>query len=193
MLSKLTSNQKILLIVSGVILFVGMLITSIIVLILNLKPAEETVTEPPLNVEYCGTRLEQICILAFGRDDSGDTVISLFVPNEFPDFYLHVNRLTGEVVYECEKNEAVETSVYCTGEALNLGEQIEITLISKDGDIPFAAGKFILTAILISSQPEDADTPPSRTATPASATQPVSTRETVSPTPTPEVSYPSYP
>lgn len=194
MLSKLTSNQKILLIVSGVILFVGSFITSIIILIINLQPAEETVTEPPLTIEYCGTRLEQICILSFGRSAGGDTVINLFVPDEFPDFYLQVNKLSGQVIYECEKNKEVKSSVYCIGEALLLGEQIEIILISKEEDIPIAAGKFILTAILISSQPEDTTPPPSRTATPDSATQPISsTPETESPTPTPEVSYPSYP
>ena len=184
MFSKLTSNQKALLIVSGVILFIGLAITSVIVLIINLQPAEETVTEPPLNIEYCGVRLEQICVLSFGRDASGDTIINLFVPSDqFPDFYLKINKLSGEALYECEKNEDVETSVYCAGQALNLGEQIEITLISKDDDIPFAAGKFILTAILISSQPEDSNPPPLRTATPVSAT------ETFTSTPNP--SYPN--
>lgn len=193
MLSKLTTNQKVLLIVSAIILFFGVLITTIVILILNFKPVEETVTEPPLKIEYCGARLEQICILSFSRNDGGDSLINLFVPNDFPDFYLNVKRLTKESTYECERDENQETNATCVGEALNLGEQIEITMISKDGEIPFAVGKFVLTAIFISSEAENINPPLSRTAIPATATRPVVTPETESPTPTPEVSYPSYP
>lgn len=194
MLSKLTSNQKILLISAGLIILISIPICVASILFFNSQSTQEPTPEPLLTIEYCGSKLEQICILSFGRDGSGDTIINLFVaPTDFPDFYLQINKTSGQVVYACEKNEDVETSVYCIGEAILLGEQIEITILSIDGDIPIATGKFAVTAILISSQPEDSNPPLSQTATPDSATQPDTTSETQSPTPTPEVSYPSYP
>lgn len=194
MLLKLTSNQKILMITAIVILLAGLFIFACLILYNNLPREKETATPtPPLSIEYCRANPESICILFFSRNTGGDTVITLFVPNEFPNFYLHITRLTGDVIYECEKNEDEETKITCIGEALNLGEQIEITMISKDGDIPFAVGKFVLTAMFISSESENVNPPLLRTATPALTTRPTATRETNTSTPTPEVSYPSYP
>lgn len=185
MLMKLTSNKKILLIASSILLLIGLLIASVVFLILNLRLAEKTAIEPPLKFEYCRTNLKDLCVLSFARDTSGNIVINLFVPIEIPDFYLNVKRLTGEAVFTCEKVAGDETIVTCVGEALNLGEQIEITIISKDGDIPFAIGKFTLTAILVSPPTEDKTSPRSQTVTPDS---PSGTESA-----TPEVSYPSYP
>lgn len=191
MLSKLTSNQKTLLGISGLILFIGIPICITSILFINSQFTQQPTATPVLDITYCGANPQEICIYSFGRDGTGDTIINLFLPKDFPNFYLKINKTSGEALYECEKNEDIETSAYCIGESILLGEQIEITIFSIDGDIPIAYGKFAVTAILISSQPEDSSPPPIRTSTPASATQPFTTTRT--PTPTPDVSYPNYP
>lgn len=198
MLMKLSSNKKILIISAVIILLAGLFIFACLTLYNNLPFGKEASTPTPLlPIEQCNAQPESICLLFFARDKNGDTTINLYVPVGFPDFYLQVKRLTTEAVYECQKVEGQETNIICAGEALNLGEQIEITMISKDGEIPFAVGKFSLIAILVSSDTGEGNAPPLQTVTPASATQPVATpvvkSSTPTPTPTPQVSYPSYP
>lgn len=171
MFSKLTSNQKALLGISGFILLIGIPICIASILFLNSQRTSQPTPTPILNITYCGANPQEICVYSFGRDGTGDTIINLFLPKDFPDFYLKINKTSGEARYECEKNDDVQTSAYCIGEAILLGEQIEITILSIDGDIPIALGKFAVTAILISSQPQDSQPPPSRTSTPVSATQ----------------------
>jgi hypothetical protein len=187
MLSKLTSNQKALLGISGFILLIGIPICIASILFLNSQRTSQPTPTPILNITYCGANPQEICVYSFGRDGTGDTIINLFLPKDFPDFYLKINKTSGEARYECEKNDDVQTSAYCIGEAILLGEQIEITIFSLDEDIPIAFGKFAVTAILISSQTQDSSSPPIRTSTPVSATETF--------TLTPASSYPneSYP
>jgi hypothetical protein len=215
MLSKFSTKQKTFALVIAGVLILGwvFVFTSIVKFAVNQLTLNPT-SEPPIEITYCGAIPEGICILSFGRDGSGDTIINLFVaPTQFPDFYLKVNKTSGEVIYECEKSDDVETSVYCIGEAILLGEQVEITIFSIEGDIPIAYGKFAVTAILVVSQNEGLQSLPSQTGTPSFTTQPISTIETVSPTSslsglgtesitptpdltitaTPSVSYPNYP
>jgi len=207
MLSKFSVKQKTLaLLVIGVLIIGGLILFANIVKFAVNQFTPDPTHAPPLDITYCGANPEGICILSFGRDDSGDSMIHLFVsPPTFPDFYLIVNKTSGQVIYECEKNEDVETSVYCVGEAILLGEQVEITMLSIVGDIPIAFGKFAVTAILVASQNADSQSLPAQTetvdsriqplSTPETPTQPFGTFETESPTPsaTPLVSYPNYP
>jgi hypothetical protein len=171
MLSKLTANQKTLLAISGLILFIGIPICIASILFFNSQRTPQSTATPTLNITYCGANPQEICIYSFGRDGTGDTIINLFLPKDFPNFYLKINKTSGEAIYECKKNKDIETNAYCIGEALLLGEQIEITIFSLDGDIPIAFGKFAITAILISSQTQDSSSPPIRTSTPVSATE----------------------
>ena len=210
MLSKFSTKQKTLALAIAGIFIIGwvFLFANVVRFAVNQFTPDPT-HEPPIEITYCGAIPEGICILSFGRDGSGDTIINLFVaPTDFPDFYLKVNKTSGEVIYECEKNEDVETSIYCIGEPVLLGEQVEITIFSIDGDIPIAYGKFAVTAILVVSPNEGSQSFSSQTETVDSTIQPIATQietetptppiatfETESPTPaiTPSVSYPNYP
>lgn len=157
-------------------------------------------TPRPVVFTYCGADLEEICVLSFGRDGNGDTVINLFVPEkEFPAFYLKVIRLNGESLFECHVNEALPESVYCLGDAVNLEERLEISVISEDGDTLLATGRFTVTGILIASafvtdQPQisDISTPQPRTNSTSTQTRtPASETPKFKTTLTP--SYPSSP
>lgn len=199
MLSKLTSNQKILLVSAGLIIFIALSICVSVVLFFKPAPAtEESTPEPIAKIEYCGTTLNELCLLSFGRNVYGNAIINLFVPDEeLPDFYLRIVRANNEIIYICMKNEETPSTVVCMGDALNLGERVEINVMFMEDYQLFAQGIFTVKAILISPPEDNAKTPPLRTATPVSGTEPsitgVPTSRTESPTPTPEVSYPSYP
>ncbi|NOH00788.1 MAG: hypothetical protein HND47_01800 [Chloroflexi bacterium] len=79
-------------------------------------------TAEPVSFEYCGADLDELCILSFGRDGDGNTIVNLFMPErKFPAFYLLVERVVGASRYECDKNDDVPTIVWCIGDSLNLG------------------------------------------------------------------------
>ncbi|MCQ3935883.1 MAG: hypothetical protein DPW18_02430 [Chloroflexi bacterium] len=164
-------------------------------------------TAEPVFFAYCGADLEDLCVLSFGRDGDGNTIVNLFVPEKkFPAFYLLVERVTGESRYECDKNDDVPTIVWCIGASINLDERIEIRILSKKDDRLLAKGRFTVTAVLIASAPTaegsselGASTPragnntqvPTRTLAPGETPPPGGTPAPTSTAATP--GYPNYP
>jgi len=177
----------------------GIFIVAILILLwLLFKPDNdlaETITDP-IKLEYCGADLDDPCVLSFGRDGDGNTIINLFVPEEiFPAFDLTVIRYLGESVYDCDTSDAAPDTVYCIGAPISLNERIEIRIVSEEDHRLLAVGKFTLTAVLLVPgggdvlEPAETAAPPRRTPTPTPS--PAPTLDDL--TPTPEVSYPSYP
>lgn len=124
-------------------------------------------TAEPVSFEYCGADLDELCILSFGRDGDGNTIVNLFMPErKFPAFYLLVERVVGASRYECDKNDDVPTIVWCIGDSLNLDERVEIRILSKKDDRLLAKGRFTVTAILIASVPTAEKTSAPGTSTP---------------------------
>lgn len=166
------------------------------------KPVSEPTMEPAV-FEYCGAKLISLCVVSFGRDAFGDTIINLYVPQtDYPPFYLKVIRRSGEGRYECETNKNFKTSVYCTGDPINLGEGFEIQLLAEQDDRVLAQGTFTLTAFLVKT-PVVGDAV-SETRTPRSTSEsnvdetatPRTVIEDETPSPTPsstDSSYPNYP
>ncbi|MBL8062014.1 MAG: hypothetical protein JNK32_03275 [Anaerolineales bacterium] len=139
----------------------------------------------PISFDTCGEELKEMCVFSFGRDADGNTIVNLYVPEEekFPAFYLKVIRETGEeIVYECDKNDEVKTSVYCVGGALNLEERFEVQVVSIKDDQPLAQGKFTLTAFLVVAGETSPRTQPSED---ASSTEALATPTASSITATP--------
>jgi len=146
-------------------------------------------TMKPVSFDYCGERLTSLCVVSFGRDVFGDTVINLYVPlRKYPPFYLNIIRKSGESRFECEWDKKVRTKVHCTGEAIGLGEGFEMQLLSIKDDEIIAQGKFVLTAYLVTTQTADGEPTASDTPAPAptekASPTPTETPEESSPTPT---------
>jgi hypothetical protein len=182
----------------SVLLLVGLTVLAVLVFVvwgvLFIEQAQsEPATESPLKFEYCGSELRELCLLSFGRDADGNAIINFFVPErDFPDFYLKISRYNGESVYVCVKSEEVPTSVICMGDVINLNERIEISIMSTEDYRLLARGTFTLMAILISSQ-AGISVPVFPTQATSGPLLPVGTNESITPTPTSPVSYPSYP
>lgn len=155
-------------------------------------------TVEPVTFGYCGEKLNALCVVSFGRDVYGNTIINLYVPlRKYPLFYLNIVRLSGEGRYECEWNKSVRTSVYCVGAPINLGEGFEIQMFSDKDDSLLAKGTFTLTAFLVTTPIADGAVPatislkPTFTSDVDETSTPTSTPAT--PTNTPSSSYPNYP
>lgn len=148
------------------------------------QDATPTATTEPDVFNYCGAQLTSLCVLSFGRDAFDQTVINLYVPpRTYPSFYLKLLRTTGESKYVCTANKTVKTSVYCVGDALNLGEGLVMQLLAEKDDRLLAQGDFTLKAFLVPSVVVD-DGSGSASPAPASTAKPTSTL-TLESTPTP--------
>jgi hypothetical protein len=158
------------------------------------KTANE-VPEPVLNLEYCGAELVDLCVLSFGRDVNADeTIVTLFAPHDFPDFYLKIVKANSEASYKCRENKETPGYVFCTGDSVSLKEKVELNILSVNDDRLLAAGDFLVNAILISPQTLQSDstqtseTPSVDTPTPRKTATSTSTE-----TPQPAYPQPSYP
>lgn len=145
----------------------------------------------PAGVGYCGAELTELCILSFGRDVDGNTIVNLFVPErDFPDFYLIASRVTGEYLFECSRSRNVPTSVYSVGSALNLGERVEFSVFAQEDDRLLAKGGLVLKAFLISAPGMETEVGTETATETATATDPASGDGTATPLST---GYPNDP
>lgn len=154
-------------------------------------------TLEPKNFGYCGAHLADLCVVSFGRDAFGDTVVNLFVPSgQYPTFHLNIVRNTGADVYKCISSKIDETSVYCTGSALNLEEGIVIQILADKDNLLLARGAFTVNAFLITT-PRVGEAPTTEESGLGSGSNktetPSPTQEEETPEPTSSTSYPNYP
>lgn len=109
-------------------------------------------TLEPVSIGYCGARMTELCVVSFGRDALGNAVVNLFVPRmRYPAFYMNIIRRSGTDPYECMWSKIEETSAYCIGKPLILGEGIEIQLLAKLDDRVLAKGTFTVNAFLVTT------------------------------------------
>lgn len=163
----------------------------------GLSGAPSAPTLEPETFSYCGARLTDLCVVSFGRDAFGDTVVNLFVPSgHYPAFHLNIVRNTGVDIYECVWSKIDETSVYCTGRALNLEEGVEIQILSDQDDLLLARGTFTVNAFLVTT-PQVGEAPTTEESGLGSESNktetPSPTQEEETPEPTSSTSYPNYP
>ncbi|MEN9563561.1 MAG: hypothetical protein RIR73_1805 [Chloroflexota bacterium] len=154
MIEFISKRRLLIFTLAGVFLFICLiLLAGLGWTVFRSQEAALTVTSEPETFNYCGAQLTSLCVVSFGRDVFGSTIINLYVPEDaYAPFYLTVIRASGESRYDCLTSKKVGTSVYCTGSAINLGEGFEIQMIAERNDGLMAQGTFILTAYLVANQ-----------------------------------------
>jgi hypothetical protein len=204
MIQKLFTERKTTLLLLAGLMFIALLVVFIWRMSSLVRTEPEVTPRLVYQFGYCRVSMDELCILSFGRDAEGNTVVNLFVPErDFPDFYLIAGRVTGEYLFECSRNIDVPTSVYCIGAALNLGERVTFSMYALEDDRLLASGGLILKAFLISTPGGDGpslDETPSPTEMDTTPTlfvwgeEPVASSTPIS-TSTPAEGYPnpSYP
>lgn len=167
MIQKLFAERKTTLLLLAGLIFIALLVVFIWRMSSLVRTEPEATPRLVYQFGYCGAEMDELCILSFGRDAEGNTVVNLFVPErDFPDFYLIAGRVTGEYLFECSRNKDVPTSVYCVGAALNLGERVTFSMYALENDRLLASGGLILKAFLISTPGSDAPAPTETEPTP---------------------------
>lgn len=96
---------------------------------------------PVLELTNCSPKNIPPCVVSFGIDSDGNTLVNLLVPDSFPpDFYLRVIRNTSETRYECQMVENFPTHFYCVGEKIPPGGVLLFILIASKDDALLAKG-----------------------------------------------------
>ena len=116
--------------------------------------------EPIPALAYCSSNDTRPCMASFSLDANGKMLVNILTPGlSFPTFYLKIIYSEGENIYECKKLQRFSTSVYCTGEPMRLGEVLQFMLISVDGDMTLAEGRFAIIGLALAT-PEFAELSP---------------------------------
>ena len=132
---------------------------------------------PLQELKYCSSNPVKPCVVSFSQDSAGNMLVNFLTDGAFyPDFYLKIKSGENEHIYVCEKVDTFATSVYCTGQALPVGQVLQFFIISLNEEVVLAQGNFPIIGIALAGpgiylSPTPTDTP-----------------ET-----TPSPSYPSYP
>jgi hypothetical protein len=144
----------------------------------------------------CDQDPRELCIVTFGSNSPDRMVINFQLPEEdYPVF--QVKGLNRGMIYDypCNVDEAVPTSVFCTGPRTPLGEYIELEVYSLAENFLLARGKIFISAVMVWTPSGMADTSPpneSPIATAATGTT-VPTQTFVIPTQIFVTAYPNPP
>ena len=130
---------------------------------------------PPItDITLCDQDPRELCIITFGSTLPDRMVINFQLPEEdYPVFQVKGLNRGMTYDYSCNVEEAVPTSVFCTGPRTPLGEYIGIEVYSVAENSLLARGKIFISAIMIWTPSGIMDTPlsdESLTATAAAGT-----------------------
>ncbi len=147
---------------------------------------------PVLELTNCSPKNIPPCVVSFGIDSDGNTLVNLLVPDSFPPgFYLKVIRNTSGSRYECQIVENFPTHFYCVGEKIPPGGVLLFMLIASKDDALLAKGDISVLGLAFPTIGMVTPTPTS-----TSTEEPVEDLFTKTPTPfqpTPKPSTPTSP
>lgn len=160
---------------------------------------------PIETLSYCGTQQGRLCVNSFSQSDDGLMLVNFSTPNPYyPEFILNISFNGDEYKYECERDEAPQTGMTCSGIMQVPGTVMDFQVISKNRGTLLAEGRFAIIGIALAA-PEDVPTatmeglsniPVTPTVTPMFITilpTPSSTIPILPSYPNPSYPNPSYP
>jgi hypothetical protein len=148
---------------------------------------------PLTELAYCNSDNVRPCIVSFSLDSDGKMLVNILTPgSSFPAFYLKIIHEKGESIYECQKVAKFPANVYCIGETMQVGKELQFLLISKSENELLAEGSFAIIGLALPT-PEDQLTA-SVSPTPERPLETITATPTrVKSTPSPSYPNPPYP
>jgi hypothetical protein len=185
--------------VLSILIFVGVILLS---QELQSRPSQVSQREPVPALSYCDSEQHTPCIVSFSLDTNGSMLVNILIEGpSFPGFYLKIRHPEGESIYPCQALAGFSTSVYCTGKALPMGEELQFFIHAMDDNRLLAQGNFSIIGMALSTvqvfvSPTEGTPSPSASGTPSptagtSTITPTAPRGTTTATPTRTPSYPN--
>jgi hypothetical protein len=176
---------------AGVAIFAALLVVLGISVLPSKKQLGINQRSPISSLGYCNADVKRPCVVSFSLDSNGNMLVNLLMPADpFPNFYLKITDSRGDSRYKCRRAQGFSTTVYCTGEEMHPGEELQFVLASMDGDAVLAEGSFSIVGLALATPAEALDSP-----TPSSTPEQL-TGTPGTPRPTPSLTSgtpPSYP
>ena len=178
---------------------IGILLVSVLIAVLILRDAKNNPAPPVTDISLCDQDPRGLCVITFGSTLPDLMVINFQLPEEgYPVFQVKGMNRGMTYDYSCNVEEAVPTSVFCTGPRTPLGEYIEIEVYSVEENSLLARGKIFISAIMVWTPSGILNTPsPDESLTATAATGTTIPTETftiptqIFVTPTLETAYPN--
>lgn len=106
------------------------------------KEIEETQAPAFVEITYCNIDDSTLCLEGFGKE-SGENLIILFKADnpDFENIYLRVNKNSR---FQCAKSQEFPENIYCIGEIIPNGTEIEINVYTDTDNTQLASGKFTI-------------------------------------------------
>ncbi|MGB8984380.1 MAG: hypothetical protein WCC12_21110 [Anaerolineales bacterium] len=106
---------------------------------------------PLPGISYCSSRQIKPCVLSFNLNPEGNMVINLLVNGSLQNFHAQIRHEDEERLYECKKPGRYSNSATCTGEAVAVGQTVELLLVSTDDNSTLAAGRFAIIGLALAT------------------------------------------
>lgn len=117
--------------------------------------------EPLPALRYCSPGGISPCVESFLLDPRGGMLIHMQTADlASPDFNLKIRHAENEKLYVCRRSSWSSLQVTCTGEAMPVGQDLRLQVISKEDDTLLAAGTLPIIGLALAT-PDLATTPTS--------------------------------
>ena len=117
--------------------------------------------EPLPALRYCSPGGTSPCVESFRLDPHGGMVIHFQTADRSsPDFNLKIRQAENEKFYLCRRTSWSSLEIICTGEAMPVGQDLLLQVVSKEDDTLLAAGTLPIIGLALAT-PDLATTPTS--------------------------------
>ncbi len=131
-------------------ILIGILLLSVLIAALILRGTKNNPVLPITDISLCDQDPRGLCVITFGSTLPDLMVINFQLPEEgYPVFQVKGMNRGMTYDYSCNVEEAVPTSVFCTGPRTPLGEYIEVEAYSVAENLLLARGKIFVSAVMV--------------------------------------------
>lgn len=115
--------------------------------------------EPLPALRYCSPGGRRPCVESFHLDPRGGMVIHMQTADlSAPDFNLRIRHEENEKIYACRRPDRSSLQIICTGDAMPVGQDLLLQLVSKEDEALLAAGTLPIIGLALAT-PHLATTP----------------------------------
>lgn len=117
--------------------------------------------EPLPGLRYCSPGGLSPCVESFSLNPRGGMVVYMQTTDlSAPDFNLRIRHAEREKLYACRRPDRSSLRIICTGDAMPVGQELLLLMVSKEDDAVLAAGTLSIIGMALAT-PDLATTPTS--------------------------------
>ena len=112
------------------------------------KETPETSSPPEhtsLTIDYCNNSSTDLCLEGFGEEGEENLLILLKAKNiDFRNIYINAEKDGAEIQFTCASSADFPENIYCSGDTVPNGEDIQLKIYTKENKKLVAEGTFTI-------------------------------------------------